>query len=45
MPSMFSASNVGDDPVAPGDVINWSYFFDRGRTTDETAQAGRRSMR
>ena len=46
MPSMFSASNVGDNPVAPVDVINWSYFFDtRGRTTDETAQAGRRSMR
>jgi heme peroxidase len=33
---------VGDNPVVPGDVIDWSYFFDtRGSTADETAQAGR----
>jgi len=42
MPSMFNARDVGDNPVTPGDVIDWSYFFDtRGSTADETAQAGR----
>jgi hypothetical protein len=34
---------VGDNALAPGDVIDWSYFFDiKGvRAGDETAQAGR----
>jgi hypothetical protein len=29
---------VGDNPVQPGDVIDWSYFFD---TSDQTAQPSR----
>jgi len=29
---------VGDNPIQPGDVIDWSYFFD---TSNETAQASR----
>ena len=34
---------VGDNPLEPGDVIDWSYFFDTKGvgTSDKTAQAGR----
>ncbi len=33
-----TAGLVGDNPLQPGDVIDWSYFFDTG---GETAQASR----